>query len=128
MNKDVKKYTLQDTTQVVGSAIWRTLTAKGYTNLISFDGAILETSKRSGGFMAAEKPLHDAAAKWVEFRPTTIIRINPLWKICNQKITNRYRIATGVQKFIFWKFMHLSKTGSTTSKKEEYLTGTLGTD
>jgi hypothetical protein len=33
---------------MVGSAIWRTLTAKGYTNLISFEqGAILETNKRS---------------------------------------------------------------------------------
>jgi GDP-D-mannose dehydratase len=52
---------------MVGSAIWRTLTAKGYTNLIGASSKELDLRNQQAvkDFMAAEKPevIIDAAAK-----------------------------------------------------------------
>jgi hypothetical protein len=54
-----------------------------------------------------------------------IIRISLLWKICNQNNLIDTALQSGVQKFIFWKFLHLSKTAPQPLKKKNLLTDTL---
>jgi GDP-L-fucose synthase len=57
MNKDAKIY-IAGHNGMVGSAIWRTLTAKGYTNLIGASSKELDLRNQQAvkDFMATEKP------------------------------------------------------------------------
>jgi GDP-L-fucose synthase len=66
MNKEAKIY-IAGHRGMVGSAIWRTLTAKGYKNLIGASSKELDLRNQQAvkDFMATEKPevIIDAAAK-----------------------------------------------------------------
>jgi GDP-L-fucose synthase len=66
MDKNAKIY-IAGHNGMVGSAIWRVLTAKGYTNLIGVSSAVLDLKNQQAvsDFIATEKPevIIDAAAK-----------------------------------------------------------------
>lgn len=57
MNKDTKIY-IAGHNSMVGSAIWRTLSANGYTNLLGVSSRELDLRKQQGvtNFITAENP------------------------------------------------------------------------
>jgi GDP-L-fucose synthase len=130
MNKDVKIY-IAGHNGMVGSAIWRTLTCKGYTNLIGASSKELDLRNQQAvrGFMAAEKPevVIDAAAKVGGIlanndHPYQFIMEN--MQIQNNLIDTA--LQSGVQKFIFLGSSCIYPKRAPQPLKEEYLlTGTL---
>jgi GDP-L-fucose synthase len=78
---------------MVGSAIWRTLNFKGYTNLIGASSKELtwETNKQSK-ILWLPKTGSDywRCQKW-EGSCNNDFRISSLWKTCKSKIIDRYR-------------------------------------
>jgi GDP-L-fucose synthase len=130
MNKDVKIY-IAGHNGMVGSAIWRTLTGKGYTNLIGASSKELDLRNQQAvrGFMAAEKPevVIDAAAKVGGIlanndHPYQFIMEN--MQIQNNLIDTA--LQSGVQKFIFLGSSCIYPKRAPQPLKEEYLlTGTL---
>jgi GDP-L-fucose synthase len=130
MNKDSKIY-IAGHRGMVGSAIWRTLTAKGYTNLLGVSSASLDlrNQKAVADFIAAEKPdvIIDAAA-----RVGGILANNdyPYQFIMeNMQIQNNLidsALQCGVEKFIFLGSSCIYPKLAAQPLKEEYLlTGTL---
>jgi GDP-L-fucose synthase len=130
MNKDVKIY-IAGHNGMVGSAIWRTLTCKGYTNLIGASSKELDLRNQQAvrGFMAAEKPevVIDVAAKVGGIlanndHPYQFIMEN--MQIQNNLIDTA--LQSGVQKFIFLGSSCIYPKRAPQPLKEEYLlTGTL---
>lgn len=130
MNKDSKIY-IAGHNGMVGSAIWRTLTAKGYTNLMGVSSTVLDlrNQKAVADFIAAEKPevIIDAAA-----RVGGILANNdyPYQFIMeNMQIQNNLidsALKSGVEKFIFLGSSCIYPKFAPQPLKEEYLlTGTL---
>ena len=130
MNKDFKIY-IAGHNGMVGSAIWRTLTAKGYTNLLGVSSAVLDLRNQQAvaDFIAAEKPevIIDAAA-----RVGGILANNdyPYQFIMeNMQIQNNLidsALKSGVEKFIFLGSSCIYPKLAPQPLKEEYLlTGTL---
>ena len=79
MKKNTKIY-IAGHKGMVGSAIWRTLSAKGYTNLIGASSSELDLRNQQAvaAFMAKENPevIIDAAARVGGILLTIIFRIN----------------------------------------------------
>jgi GDP-L-fucose synthase len=130
MNKDVKIY-IAGHNGMVGSAIWRTLTAKGYTNLIGASSKELDLRNQQAvrGFMAAEKPevVIDAAAKVGGILANNDYPYQFIME--NMQIQNNLidtALQSGVQKFIFLGSSCIYPKQAPQPLKEEYLlTGTL---
>ena len=130
MNKDAKIY-VAGHNGMVGSAIWRTLTAKGYTNLLGVSSSDLDlrNQKAVADFIATEKPevIIDAAA-----RVGGILANNnyPYQFIMeNMQIQNNLintALHEGVDKFIFLGSSCIYPKLAPQPLKEEYLlTGIL---
>ena len=130
MNKDSKIY-IAGHNGMVGGAIWRTLTAKGYTNLMGVSSTVLDLRNQQAvaDFIAAEKPevIIDAAA-----RVGGILANNdyPYQFIMeNMQIQNNLidsALKSGVEKFIFLGSSCIYPKFAPQPLKEEYLlTGTL---
>ena len=130
MNKDAKIY-VAGHNGMVGSAIWRTLTAKGYTNLLGVSSSDLDlrNQKAVADFIATEKPevIIDAAA-----RVGGILANNnyPYQFIMeNMQIQNNLintALHEGVEKFIFLGSSCIYPKLAPQPLKEEYLlTGIL---
>lgn len=130
MNKNSKIY-VAGHNGMVGSAIWRTLTAKGYTNLMGVSSVVLDLRNQQAvaDFIAAEKPevIIDAAA-----RVGGILANNdyPYQFIMeNMQIQNNLidsALKSGVEKFIFLGSSCIYPKFAPQPLKEEYLlTGTL---
>lgn len=130
MNIDSKIY-IAGHKGMVGSAIWRTLTAKGYTNLLGVSSATLDLRNQQAvaDFIAREKPdvLIDAAA-----RVGGILANNdyPYQFIMeNMQIQNNLidsALQCGVEKFIFLGSSCIYPKLAPQPLKEDYLlTGTL---
>ena len=130
MNKDSKIY-IAGHNGMVGSAIWRTLTAKGYTNLMGVSSTVLDLRNQQAvaDFIAAEKPevIIDAAARvggiWANNDyPYQFIMEN--MQIQNNLIDSALK--SGVEKFIFLGSSCIyPKLGPQPLKEEYLLTGTL---
>ena len=130
MNKDSKIY-IAGHNGMVGSAIWRTLTAKGYTNLLGVSSAVLDLRNQQAvaDFIAGEKPevIIDAAARvggiWANNDyPYQFIMEN--MQIQNNLIDSALK--SGVEKFIFLGSSCIyPKLGPQPLKEEYLLTGTL---
>ena len=116
---------------MVGSAIWRTLTAKGYTNLLGVSSAVLDLRNQQAvaDFIAAEKPevIIDAAARVGGIManndyPYQFIMEN--MQIQNNLIDSALKF--GVEKFIFLGSSCIYPKLAPQPLKEKYLlTGTL---
>ena len=130
MNKDSKIY-IAGHNGMVGRAIWRTLTAKGYTNLLGVSSAVLDLRNQQAvaEFITAEKPevIIDAAA-----RVGGILANNdyPYQFIMeNMQIQNNLidsALKSGVEKFIFLGSSCIYPKLAPQPLKEKYLlTGTL---
>ena len=130
MNKHAKIY-VAGHNGMVGSAIWRTLTAKGYTNLLGVSSSDLDlrNQKAVADFIATEKPevIIDAAA-----RVGGILANNnyPYQFIMeNMQIQNNLintALHEGVDKFIFLGSSCIYPKLAPQPLKEEYLlTGIL---
>ena len=130
MNKNAKIY-VAGHNGMVGSAIWRTLTAKGYTNLLGVSSSNLDlrNQKAVADFIATEKPevIIDAAA-----RVGGILANNnyPYQFIMeNMQIQNNLintALHGGVEKFIFLGSSCIYPKLAPQPLKEEYLlTGIL---
>ena len=130
MNKDSKIY-IAGHNGMVGSAIWRILTAKGYTNLMGVSSTDLDLRNQQAvsDFIAAEKPevIIDAAARvggiWANNDyPYQFIMEN--MQIQNNLIDSALK--SGVEKFIFLGSSCIyPKLGPQPLKEEYLLTGTL---
>ncbi|SFE69764.1 GDP-L-fucose synthase family protein [Flavobacterium xueshanense] len=130
MNKDSKIY-IAGHNGMVGSAIWRTLTVKGYTNLLGVSSAALDLRNQQAvaDFIAAEKPevIIDAAARVGGILanndyPYQFIMEN--MQIQNNLIDSALKF--GVEKFIFLGSSCIYPKLAPQPLKEEYLlTGTL---
>ena len=130
MNKDSKIY-IAGHNGMVGSAIWRTLTAKGYTNLMGVSSTVLDLRNQQAvaDFIAGEKPevIIDAAARvggiWANNDyPYQFIMEN--MQIQNNLIDSALK--SGVEKFIFLGSSCIyPKLGPQPLKEEYLLTGTL---
>jgi GDP-L-fucose synthase len=85
MNKDAKIY-IAGHNGMVGSAIWRTLTAKGYTNLIGASSKELDLRNQQAvkDFMATENPLLTLPQSGGIL--IMIFRTSLSWKTCKSKI------------------------------------------
>ena len=130
MDKDSKIY-IAGHNGMVGRAIWRTLTTKGYTNLLGVSSAVLDLRNQQAvaEFIAAEKPevIIDAAA-----RVGGILANNdyPYQFIMeNMQIQNNLidsALKSGVEKFIFLGSSCIYPKLAPQPLKEKYLlTGTL---
>lgn len=130
MQKDTKIY-IAGHNGMVGNAIWRTLSAKGYTNLVGVSSSELDLRNQQDvhDFIAKEKPevIIDAAA-----RVGGILANNnyPYQFIMeNMQIQNNLidcAIQLGVEKFIFLGSSCIYPKLALQPLKEEYLlTGTL---
>ncbi|MFV8374670.1 GDP-L-fucose synthase family protein [Flavobacterium sp. LB1P71] len=125
MNKDIKIY-IAGHNGMVGSAIWRTLSAKGYTNLLGVSSSELDLRNQQSvkDFMAAENPeiIIDAAA-----RVGGILANNnyPYQFIMeNMQIQNNLidsALQSGVEKFIFLGSSCIYPKLAPQPLKEEYL-------
>jgi GDP-L-fucose synthase len=125
MNLEAKIY-IAGHRGMVGSAIWRTLTAKGYTNLIGASSAELDLRHQQAvrDFISAEKPdiIIDAAA-----RVGGILANNnyPYQFIMeNMQIQNNLidsALQAGVEKFIFLGSSCIYPRLAPQPLKEEYL-------
>ncbi|WP_426095406.1 GDP-L-fucose synthase family protein [Flavobacterium sp. DSR2-3-3] len=130
VNKDSKIY-IAGHNGMVGSAIWRILTAKGYTNLMGVSSTDLDLRNQQAvsDFIAAEKPevIIDAAARvggiWANNDyPYQFIMEN--MQIQNNLIDSAFK--SGVAKFIFLGSSCIYPKLAPQPLKEEYLlTGTL---
>jgi len=130
MDKDSKIY-IAGHNGMVGRAIWRTLTTKGYTNLLGVSSAVLDLRNQQAvaEFITAEKPevIIDAAA-----RVGGILANNdyPYQFIMeNMQIQNNLidsALKSGVEKFIFLGSSCIYPKLAPQPLKEKYLlTGTL---
>lgn len=130
MNKDAKIY-IAGHNGMVGSAIWRTLTAKGYTNLIGASSKELNLRDQQAvkDFMAAEKPevIIDAAAKVGGILANNDFPYQFIME--NMQIQNNLidtALQSGVEKFIFLGSSCIyPKLAPQPLKEESLLTGTL---
>ena len=130
MNKDTKIY-IAGHKGMVGSAIWRTLTAKGYTNLLGVSSSDLDLRNQQAvkNFMADENPevIIDAAARVGGILansnyPYQFIMEN--MQIQNNLINSALQF--GVEKFIFLGSSCIYPKLAPQPLKEEYLlTGPL---
>jgi GDP-L-fucose synthase len=125
MNKNTKIY-IAGHRGMVGSAIWRTLTEKGYTNLIGATSSELDlrNQEKVNQFMATEKPsvVIDAAAKVGGILannnfPYQFIMEN--MQIQNNLIDSAHQ--NGVDKFIFLGSSCIYPKLAPQPLKEEYL-------
>ncbi|MFT5266518.1 MAG: GDP-L-fucose synthase [Polaribacter sp.] len=130
MNKDAKIY-IAGHNGMVGSAIWRTLTAKGCTNLIGASSKELDLRNQQSvkDFMAAEKPevIIDAAAKVGGIVANNDFPYQFIME--NMQIQNNLidtALQRGVEKFIFLGSSCIYPKLAPQPLKEEYLlTNTL---
>ena len=111
---------------MVGSAIWRTLSTKGYTNLIGASSAILDLKNQQAvkDFFAAEKPkvVIDAAAKVGGILANNDFPYQFLME--NMQIQNNLidtALQTDVEKFIFLGSSCIYPKLAPQPLKEEYL-------
>ena len=125
MQKDIKIY-IAGHKGMVGSAIWRTLTAKGYTNLIGASSAVLDLKDQQAvkEFFAAEKPevVIDAAAKVGGILANNNFPYQFLME--NMQIQNNLidtALQSGVDKFVFLGSSCIYPKMAPQPLKEEYL-------
>jgi GDP-L-fucose synthase len=125
MNKNSKIY-IAGHNGMVGSAIWRTLTAKGYTNLIGASSATLDLKNQQAvkDYFAAEKPevIIDAAAKVGGILANNDFPYQFLME--NMQIQNNLidtALQSGVEKFIFLGSSCIYPKLAPQPLKEEYL-------
>jgi GDP-L-fucose synthase len=125
MNKNTKIY-IAGHNGMVGSAIWRTLTAKGYTNLIGASSVTLDLKNQQAvkDFIATEKPevIIDAAAKVGGILANNDFPYQFLME--NMQIQNNLiatALQSGVEKFIFLGSSCIYPKLALQPLKEEYL-------
>ena len=125
MNKDTKIY-IAGHNGMVGSAIWRTLTEKGYTNLIGASSATLDLRNQQAvnQFFEQEKPavIIDAAAKVGGILANNDFPYQFIME--NMQIQNNLidaAMKTGVEKFIFLGSSCIYPKLAPQPLKEEYL-------
>jgi GDP-L-fucose synthase len=125
MQKDTKIY-IAGHNGMVGSAIWRTLTAKGYTNLIGASSATLDLKNQQAvkDYFATEKPevIIDAAAKVGGILANNDFPYQFLME--NMQIQNNLidtALQSGVEKFIFLGSSCIYPKLAPQPLKEEYL-------
>jgi GDP-L-fucose synthase len=111
---------------MVGSAIWRTLTAKGYTNLIGASSAVVDLKNQQAvkDYITTEKPevIIDAAAKVGGILANNNFPYQFLME--NMQIQNNLidtALQSGVEKFIFLGSSCIYPKLATQPLKEEYL-------
>ena len=111
---------------MVGSAIWRTLSAKGYTNLIGASSATLDLKNQQAvqDYFASEKPavVIDAAAKVGGILANNDFPYQFLME--NMQIQNNLidtALQSGVEKFIFLGSSCIYPKLAPQPLKEEYL-------
>jgi GDP-L-fucose synthase len=125
MQKDTKIY-IAGHNGMVGSAIWRTLTAKGYTNLIGASSTTLDLKDQQAvkDYITAEKPevIIDAAAKVGGILANNNFPYQFLME--NMQIQNNLidtALQAGVEKFIFLGSSCIYPKLAPQPLKEEYL-------
>jgi GDP-L-fucose synthase len=125
MQKDKKIY-IAGHKGMVGSAIWRTLIAKGYTNLIGTSSAIVDLKNQQAvkEYFATEKPevVIDAAAKVGGILANNNFPYQFLME--NMQIQNNLidtALQSGVEKFIFLGSSCIYPKLAPQPLKEEYL-------
>lgn len=125
MKKDTKIY-IAGHAGMVGSAIWRTLTAKGYSNLIGKSSSELDLRNQQAvtEFMATEKPevIIDAAAKVGGILANNNFPYQFIME--NMQIQNNLidcALQAGVEKFIFLGSSCIYPKLAPQPLKEEYL-------
>ena len=125
MQKDTKIY-IAGHKGMVGSAIWRALTAKGYTNLIGVASAELDLKNQQAvrNYFASEKPevVIDAAAKVGGILANNNFPYQFLME--NMQIQNNLidtALQSGVEKFIFLGSSCIYPKLAPQPLKEEYL-------
>ena len=125
MNKDTKIY-IAGHNGMVGSAIWRTLTEKGYTNLIGASSSTLDLRNQQAvnQFFEQEKPavIIDAAAKVGGILANNDFPYQFIME--NMQIQNNLidaALKTGVEKFIFLGSSCIYPKLAPQPLKEEYL-------
>jgi GDP-L-fucose synthase len=125
MQKDTKIY-IAGHSGMVGSAIWRILTAKGYTNLIGASSATLDLKNQQAlkVYIATEKPevIIDAAAKVGGILANNNFPYQFLME--NMQIQNNLidtALQSGVEKFIFLGSSCIYPKLAPQPLKEEYL-------
>jgi GDP-L-fucose synthase len=125
MNKEAKIY-IAGHKGMVGSAIWRTLTTKGYTNLLGVSSSILDLRNQQAvtDFIATEKPevIIDAAAKVGGILANNNFPYQFLME--NMQIQNNLIDAahlSGIQKFIFLGSSCIYPKLAPQPLKEDYL-------
>jgi len=125
MNKDAKIY-IAGHHGMVGSAIWRTLTDKGYTNLIGASSKELDLRNQQAvkDFMAIEKPevIIDAAAKVGGILANNDFPYQFIME--NMQIQNNLidtALQSDVEKFIFLGSSCIYPKLAAQPLKEEYL-------
>ena len=125
MNKDTKIY-IAGHNGMVGSAIWRTLTEKGYTNLIGVSSKELDLRNQQEviAFMAKEKPevIIDAAAKVGGILANNDFPYQFIME--NMQIQNNLidsALKSGVEKFVFLGSSCIYPKLAPQPLKEEYL-------
>ena len=125
MQKDTKIY-IAGHNGMVGSAVWRTLTAKGYTNLIGVSSAELDLRNQQAvkDYFAAEKPevVIDAAAKVGGILANNNFPYQFLME--NMQIQNNLidtAFQAGIKKFIFLGSSCIYPKLAPQPLKEEYL-------
>jgi GDP-L-fucose synthase len=125
MNKNVKIY-IAGHKGMVGSAIWRTLAAKGHTNLIGASSALLDLKNQKAvqEYIAKEKPevIIDAAAKVGGILANNNFPYQFLME--NMQIQNNLidtALQFGVEKFIFLGSSCIYPKLAPQPLKEEYL-------
>jgi GDP-L-fucose synthase len=130
MDKNAKIY-IAGHNGMVGSAIWRVLTAKGYTNLIGVSSAVLDLKNQQAvsDFIATEKPevIIDAAAKVGGILANNNYPFQFLME--NIQIQNNLidsALKAGIEKFIFLGSSCIYPKLAPQPLKEDYLlTGEL---
>jgi GDP-L-fucose synthase len=125
MQKDTKIY-IAGHKGMVGSAIWRTLTAKGYTNLIGASSATLDLKNQQAlkEYITTESPevIIDAAAKVGGILANNNFPYQFLME--NMQIQNNLidtALQSGVEKFIFLGSSCIYPKLAPQPLKEEYL-------
>jgi GDP-L-fucose synthase len=130
MDKNAKIY-IAGHNGMVGSAIWRVLTAKGYTNLIGVSSAVLDLKNQQAvsDFIATEKPevIIDSAAKVGGILANNNYPFQFLME--NIQIQNNLidsALKAGIEKFIFLGSSCIYPKLAPQPLKEDYLlTGEL---
>jgi GDP-L-fucose synthase len=125
MQKETKIY-IAGHSGMVGSAIWRSLTAKGYTNLIGASSATLDLKNQQAvkDYFGVEKPevVIDAAAKVGGILANNYFPYQFLME--NMQIQNNLidtALHSGVKKFIFLGSSCIYPKLAAQPLKEEYL-------